>query len=208
MCYSRSIVSIANATRTAASTRERILATARRLYNARGLAGVTVRAVEKKANVTAPTIYWHFGSMDGLVREVVDDAFTRLLAVLSAAPQGRNPVDRLFGLARAYRDFALDHSQLYHTMFFAADPTRAVMRGTRQTVGRQTFEMLESCVAACIADGLIAKADARSTAVMIWSLVHGLVALQIADRVGLERPDFDRLFDRSLTTLVRGLRTQ
>jgi AcrR family transcriptional regulator len=202
------VTPIAIATRSSSTTRERILATARRLYNARGLAGVTVRAVEKKANVTAPTIYWHFGSMDGLVREVVDDAFTRLLAALSAAPQGPSPVDRLVGLARAYRDFALDHSQLYHTMFLATDPTRAVMRGTRRTVGRHTFEMLETCVAACMAEGLIANADARTTAVTIWSLVHGLVALQIADRVGLERPEFERLFDRSLTTLIRGLRAQ
>jgi AcrR family transcriptional regulator len=188
------------------TTRERILATARRLYNARGLAGVTVRAVENKANVTAPTIYWHFGNMDGLIREVVDGAFSGLLGALTAASPGRSSLERLLAMARAYRDFALDHPQLYHTMFLATDPTRAVMRGTRRTVGRQTFEMLEACVAACVADEVIAKADTRTTAVTIWSLVHGMVALQIAGRVGLERSDFDRLFDRSLAALVRGLR--
>jgi AcrR family transcriptional regulator len=188
------------------TTRERILATARRLYNARGLAGVTVRAVEKKANVTAPTIYWHFGNMDGLVREVVDGAFTGLLAALTAASPGRSSVERLLAMARAYRDFALDHPQLYHTMFLATDPTRAIMRGTRRTVGRQTFEMLEACVAACVADEVIAKADTRTIAITIWSLVHGMVALEIAGRVGLARTDFDRLFDRSLAALVRGLR--
>jgi len=189
------------------TTRERILSTARRLYNARGLAGVTVRAVEQKANVTAPTIYWHFGNMDGLVREVVDGAFAGLLAALTSVPPGQNSLERLIALARAYRDFALEHPQLYHTMFLASDPTRAIMRATRRTVGRQTFEMLEGCVAACVADGAIAKADTRSTAITIWSLVHGLIALQIAGRVGVERSDFDRLFDRSLAVLVRGLRT-
>jgi len=189
-----------------ATTRERILTTARRLYNTRGRAGVTVRAIEERAKVTAPTIYWHFGNMDALVREVVDDAFRRLLAAITAIPPTHSSIERLRLLAHAYRDFAIGHPQLYHTMFLATDPTRAVMRGSRRTVGRQTFEILESCVTACIADGFFAAADARATAITIWSLVHGMVALQVAGRIGLEQSDFDRLFDGSWATLLRGLR--
>jgi AcrR family transcriptional regulator len=188
-----------------ATTRRRILAAGTRLYATRGPESVTVRAVSARARVTPPTIYWHFQSMDGLLREIIDEAFLPLLTALTAIDASDTPRNRLLAAVWIYKDFALSHPHAYHAMFIAAEPGRGVLRNERNSVGTQSFAVLQGIVGECIRAGDIVGESPERAALSIWGFAHGHIALQLAGKIGMERSDFDRFFDDALSTLLRGL---
>lgn len=57
-------------TATAGATRERIVATALRLFSRRGTAAVSVRELAEASGVTVPGLYYHFASKADLIRAV------------------------------------------------------------------------------------------------------------------------------------------
>jgi AcrR family transcriptional regulator len=85
--------------------RRRLLATAARLFAQRGSAGVGLREIARRADVTPGMISYYFGDKQGLLLAVLDDVFQRLLAgfrELAAAPpaERERPVAESF--ARLY----------------------------------------------------------------------------------------------------------
>jgi AcrR family transcriptional regulator len=56
----------------AAQTRERIMDAALACYRETGIAGTSLQAVARRAEVSAATVLNHFGSADGLARAVVE----------------------------------------------------------------------------------------------------------------------------------------
>ena len=60
------------------STRDRILAAARELFAEGGYAGVSVRDVTSKADVSLSSINYHFGGKDELVQAVVTWSWTQV----------------------------------------------------------------------------------------------------------------------------------
>lgn len=55
-----------------ASTRERLIAAALKLFYAEGIGAVTVDAIAEKAGVTKRTLYYHFSSKDELIVAYLD----------------------------------------------------------------------------------------------------------------------------------------
>ncbi|MBG0561237.1 TetR/AcrR family transcriptional regulator [Actinoplanes aureus] len=66
----------------AAQNRERIVATAARLFRERGVAGVSVADVMAEAGLTHGGFYKHFASKDALVAEAITQAFAEQAAAL------------------------------------------------------------------------------------------------------------------------------
>ena len=64
-------------------TRRAILEAAEGLLAAGGEGGLSIRELCRRAEVTAPTIYHHFGDKQALVDRVVDDCFATFDAVLA-----------------------------------------------------------------------------------------------------------------------------
>ncbi|MCL7453580.1 MAG: TetR/AcrR family transcriptional regulator [Anaerolineae bacterium] len=73
-------------------TPERILQAAHHLFTHKGFANTSVREICEGAEVTAPVIYYHFGSKDGVFQAVVEDALNldgfcdRLREAVAACP--------------------------------------------------------------------------------------------------------------------------
>ena len=155
--------------------------------------------------MTPPTIYWHFASMDALLSEVIDRAFTALLAALETIDPAAAPRERLRAAVRIYKDFALANPRAYHTMFIAPDPGRGVLHGSRNSVGKQSFAILRGIVGDCIDSGQLSAETSENAALAMWGLVHGLVALQLANKIGMEPSDFDGFFTHAFAVLLRGL---
>ncbi|GAA1059932.1 hypothetical protein GCM10009573_13580 [Agromyces bracchium] len=84
-----------------ASTRHRVLASARDLFAARGFGAVSMRDVAAEAGVSHPTVRNLFGSMDALLDAVVEG----YEADLQEALEGRTPdLDLIDVIARTGRD--------------------------------------------------------------------------------------------------------
>jgi AcrR family transcriptional regulator len=59
------------------SVREHIIECATELLGREGYGALTVSAICKLANVSAPSLYWHFGSKEGLLAEILKQALRR-----------------------------------------------------------------------------------------------------------------------------------
>ncbi len=67
------------------TNKDRLRQTAERLFAARGYDAVGIREVVETAGVTKPTLYYHFGSKQGLLDAIFARHYQQLLAVLGEA---------------------------------------------------------------------------------------------------------------------------
>jgi AcrR family transcriptional regulator len=66
------------------------------LFSQQGVRGTGVAAIAERAGVTPSALIHHFGSKDGLVRAVLEEADRRALARLSATPASEPTLDEAF----------------------------------------------------------------------------------------------------------------
>jgi AcrR family transcriptional regulator len=71
--------------------RDRVMATALRMFSEHGYAGVSMRDLAKELNIQAPSIYSHFVSKDALLVAAVLPFIDEFDGVLAQRPQGNSP---------------------------------------------------------------------------------------------------------------------
>ena len=76
-------------------TRDTLLAAALKVLEDEGEARFSTRSVCVIAKVTAPTLYHHYGSADGLLSAAIAEAFAQFLESKKAAVQSANPMTAL-----------------------------------------------------------------------------------------------------------------
>jgi AcrR family transcriptional regulator len=128
-------------------TRARILSAARELLAAPGgIAGVTVEAVARHADVSRMTVYYQFGSKAGLLEALFDQlATTGQLAQGAAAALGQpDPLEALAGYVAAFgRFWAAERLVLRRLRSLAAlDPELAAGVRARDARRRKGLELL------------------------------------------------------------------
>lgn len=123
-----------------------ILKAAVDLFYARGYDAVGVQEIAEKAGLTKPTLYYYFGSKQGLLESLLKEGFTRLEErIRRVLDKEQNIPDKLYGIAREYFDFAAANRKFYLLMlslFYAARENEAyqtvapyIERHYRQMVG-------------------------------------------------------------------------
>jgi len=161
-----------------AATRRAILGAAQHLLASVGEDGLSIREVCKRAGVTPPTIYHHFGDKRALVDHVVDDCFAAFDRALTRRVEPADPVEALRWSFDRYLEYGRRHPTHYRLMFqpSAARPTPA---------GLAAYDRLRRRVTAVAAAGRLTAAIEDATATC-WCAAHGVTALVIA---GYLRPD-------------------
>ncbi|HET9566179.1 MAG TPA: helix-turn-helix domain-containing protein, partial [Mycobacterium sp.] len=92
--------------------RDEVVDAAAALIAENGPEALSLRAIARKAEITAPAIYRHFDDLDQVREAVVDSFFWALADYLRRAGQlETNPVDRLRALCHAYVAFGRKHPQ-------------------------------------------------------------------------------------------------
>jgi AcrR family transcriptional regulator len=85
-----------------------------------GAAALSLRAIARSLNITAPAIYNYYPSRDDLVTALIVDAYTSMgdtqYAALQAGPVGDHRA-RLMALGLAYRQWAVTYPQRYQMIF-------------------------------------------------------------------------------------------
>lgn len=86
--------------------RDLILDAARKVFEAEGLEGASLRAIAAEAGYTPAALYFHFDSKEALYAEVLQASLVRLgAAVGRAVARARGPAGRLRAAALAFFDF-------------------------------------------------------------------------------------------------------
>ena len=157
------------------------LRAARELLEEDGSAGLSLRAVARRAGVSATAPYRHFADREALVSAVAAQGYRELAEHLAAAHPSPATPDELAAVAVAYVRFALERPALFRVMFAEpCDPdseervgaTAAISEYVRGIVHR-TFPGVDP--------------DALSTTV--WALVHGLAFLHLDGKLDISTPD-------------------
>ena len=81
------------------------------LFAKKGYDAVSTLEITQEAGITKPTMYYYFGSKEGLLSEILSQHYTRFIADLEAAASLPEDVSlTFFRLMRVYFDYAL-HSR-------------------------------------------------------------------------------------------------
>jgi|SRR5579859_3487876 len=159
--------------------RRALLVAAFELLAERGLDGLALREVARRAGVTHAAPYHHFADKAALLAALVEAGFEDLAMALRAAGQapGTN-LERFANVGVAYVRFAADHPATFR-LLFRPELRSGVEPGGQAAVGeagQAAFGVLLDAVRACLASGEVAG-DAQTLALSAWCLVHGLATL-------------------------------
>jgi AcrR family transcriptional regulator len=102
--------------------RARVLEAARALFEEKGAAGLSMRAIAARAGMPTMTVYGYFPGKTAIIRALWSLAFGPLFEAMTAAeakaPHARG---RLDAAARAYVDYWLAHADRYRMVFLVED---------------------------------------------------------------------------------------
>jgi AcrR family transcriptional regulator len=211
--------------------RGRIVAAAWEQIAAEGAPALSLRAIARALEITAPAIYNYFPDRDALVTALIFEAFNSiaddLMIALEPLPEADHAA-RLRGLGLAYRQWAVTYPERYHLIFGTpiAGYT-APVEITMLPAGRSLQILVEVLNAAYVAEKLRVANFAAMTdkveamllewqavrapaadigvlylALSIWTRVHGLVSLEIGH---LFPPFIDQpgeIYERELNTVI------
>jgi AcrR family transcriptional regulator len=186
-------------------TRETLLTAALTVLEQDGAEKFSMRTVCALANVTAPTLYHHFGSADGLLNAAIAEAFEQFLArkkVAAAAPWP-GAVTALRQGWDDYVRFAAERPRLYAAM------TVRMLQGGDIPAARQAYALLVERIETLAAEGRLAMAvqDAAQTA---WASAHAAAFLHVTAAMlaatPITPPDpavIDGLRDRAMSAICK-----
>jgi AcrR family transcriptional regulator len=176
---------------------------AARLLAEEGPPALSTRRIASEADTSTMAVYTHFGSMSGLVREIVYEGFARLQNHFSQVAETDDPVADLCVLGRAYRGNAVANSHLYSAMFGGESLSGFELTEEDKQHGRYVLAGIVGCVARCIDSGRFRPGDAGMVAHHMWFAMHGLVNLELGDYL-IEPWTADACFETQLVALVVG----
>ena len=186
-----------------------------------GLAGLTLRAVARRAGVSEAAPYHHFASKAALIEALVRETFQQLAQALQEAVQATpgSPLDQLVATGVAYVRFALEHRASFSILYRPelrdlSRPTQdadGVTRSPIDRAGMAAYQVLLDAIVACQQTGEVVPGDPLPLALTAWATVHGLAQLLLDGVVGAEilsqgmQPDASQLAHIVTATLAQGL---
>lgn len=154
-------------------TRDLIISHALATLEAHGIAGFSTRAVCTLAGVTAPTLYHHFGSADGLLSAAVGQGFDEFLARKTSRPPVDDPAADLLDGWDDYVAFARERPHLYAAM------TARMLSGADIPAAALARQHLVAKLAALDARNAL-SVPVATAADLLWSTSHAAALLCVA----------------------------
>jgi AcrR family transcriptional regulator len=184
--------------------RRKILDAARELFMAEGQERVTMRRIAEAIEYSPTAIYNHFQDKDALLQSLCEDEFSSLFVHLRTDTPPRSGVAWIRQLGLAYARFGLGYPNHYRFMFMTAGAFGQDHEPSAPA--REAFGLLRAAVKRAIEVGEFRRGDVDAIAQVLWSSIHGAVALLITFRPqqfpgAPARPD---LVERVVENGIRG----
>lgn len=184
---------------------ERLLASADRVLRESGIHRVSVRRIVLDAEVSTMNVYSRFGSLSGLLDELVADGFADLEAALNEFAPSDDPIADLVRFGGAYRGWVLEQPDKYRLMMTTG--AAEYEAGPRALEARRHLMdvLVERVVAArSTRTDPVAPMTADEAAQIVLSMVHGMLMLEL-DGVILELDEPDAWAVRFAAVIRYGL---
>jgi AcrR family transcriptional regulator len=186
--------------------RQQILDAARELFVREGYDAVSMRRIAARIEYSPTAIYLHFEDKEDLVLALCRQDFGRLLSAMEGQAPPGDPIEGLRQLGRAYARFAIDNPNQYRFMFMS--PMKPDHSPEPTDPGHLSYGVLRDAVAKAIEAGALRPADPDTVAQVLWSSIHGAVALLITMRPDCwPRPPAANLIDETIEAGLRAFGT-
>ena len=186
--------------------RDLILEAARKVFEAEGLDGASLRAIAAAAGYTPAALYFHFPSKEAIYAEVLQASLARLRAAVDrAVAPATGPAARLRAAAMAFFGFYADNPRDLDLGFY-------LFRGGMKPhgLGRERDEALNAGLAAALrpiaeaAEALGAAGEAANTLVVeTFAHAAGLLLLAHTGRIRMFGAAAPELMARYVDERVR-----
>ena len=196
-----------------------------------GAPALSLRAIARELKITAPAIYNYFPDRDALVTALIIDAYTSFGdSQLEArdAVHASEISNRLKAIGMAYRTWAHAHPQHYQLIFGTPIPGyEGPLMEVLPSAARSLSALVSVVEQARISGKLILRTFPQvkdeykvsfeawkqyggnvdvmsmSIAMLVWSRVHGIVSLEIANNLPPFGSSGDELYVYELNSIVR-----
>ena len=209
-------------------TRAEIKAAARDLMAEKGTAGLSMRAIGRRMDMTAAALYHYYGGLSELITALILDAFVQMADYLEAAaatPESEGAAAQLRAVANAQRSWALAHPIDFQLIYGNPIPdyeqpvemtypparrsflvtARIFARGLADgalvlPAGYQTFspELTRSLEALTAVEGHDLPLPALYLTASAWSRIHGLIMLELFNLIQPVVNDTDAFFKHEI----------
>ena len=196
-----------------------------------GAPALSLRAIARALNITAPAIYNYFPDRDALVTALIIDAYTSFgdfqLAARDAIPADQL-IERLKAIGEMYRQWARTYPQRYQLIFGTPLPGYQAPLMEVLPSGARSLSALVSVIDDLRIANKLQSQDypkiqpgyepqfevwkgfagnydilSLSVSMIIWSRVHGLVSLEISNNMPPFGVDGSALYHYELESIVR-----
>jgi AcrR family transcriptional regulator len=179
-------------------TRQTLLDAALKVLEEDGEAQFSTRKICAIASVTAPTLYHHYGSADGLLSAAVTEAFAQFLESKRAAVQSTDPVMALREGWDDYVRFAAARPRLYAAMM------SRVLGGADIPAAEQAFALLIARIAAIAAKGRLAL-EIEPAADLLWVCANAASLLHVTARLRKVAPPTSAVLEQMREGALRSI---
>ena len=162
--------------------RDALCDAATRLFAEYGYEGVTMRALARDLGCSPMTPYRYFENKAAIfetVRLAAADRFAE--AIDGAVKRHADHRDRLVAMAHAYVGFALDEPHAYRIIFELDRRRRPAAVTVEET---RSWFIMKAAITEALEAGVL-EGDPNVVAHLLWSGLHGIVALHLAGMLNL-----------------------
>jgi AcrR family transcriptional regulator len=170
--------------------RSLILQAARMLFLTKGYEKTSIRNIADAIEYSPGTIYLYYKDKNELLFALHEEAFSKMTRELSQVASISDPFARLVEMGHQYIKYAIDNPEMYDLMFVMQAPMDDLAcRDEHWEDGLRAFGLLEKVITDCIDAGYFKEQDVQTTALTIWSYMHGLVTIYLKDRMKMFQDD-------------------
>lgn len=162
-----------------------LIQTAQKILQEEGFDKLTLRYCTQKAGVSPSALSHHFKNLEGLLTAVAAKGFIELAALFRKALEERQKNDDgVRCIIRSYLGFAIEHSDLYRTMF---SPKLGKDDPEYIEANQECFFILKNEM--MLKEKKLAGLTPEIAAFRIWALAHGYLLMVLNNHVEHVMPE-------------------
>lgn len=203
---------------------------ARKQMAAEGTAAISLRAIAREMDITAPALYRYYASRDDLITALIVDAYNAQADAQAAADASMPQEDyagRLFAVLLAYRKWALEHPTDFQLIYGNPIPGYEAPVEVTMPAARRGFDTILAIMEGAIAagkyrlksydipatvaanlravidyEGYTAPLEAVYIATVGWAKIHGLVSLELFNQIQPLIGDAEAFYRYEMTRFI------
>ena len=186
--------------------RKSILDQASAILAQEGPHALSMRKLSEKVGASTIVLYTYFKDKQDILNELYQEGFARLQADLEAVPAGKDAMEYVMALGRAYHRSAVANATYYQIMFTQCVPGFMPSEASMEA-SKTCFAVLRNGVQRWMDARAItpvsADASATHTAQVLWGTLHGIISLELFGYLGSSALGEARL-EQAIQTLKQG----